>query len=427
MFIALDDNECRIPASKARRREPKARRKELYHCPRCQEDVILKQGPIVIDHYAHYPGSQCTEWEPESQLHLEMKLTISENLKSQPEIKNVYLEKSIGKLYADIFVELISGEQIGIECQVSPKSITEFTDKTNYYSERDVYTLWIFEFVKKELSGTYYTPSKTMLKSHSLNAGRLYGYFGPNQIRSIHFENIGGLRARKNYLMGPFVNNLKPSYYYNTKICVFDDNMSWFKQRWPDCPYSIKNIRKAEKCPNEECPDIYRDICKIMHLGSVGSLTYWPIENHEPDKIPQPMTSKAPFLTPRTPRSITSKPKPRIITSKSLKFLNKRDNRLVKFFNIIDTHLKNGKRGNALMILDTYSMANSDEISDIFRLLYEDDDAGITRIDRIIHRRIFDFRVISPEFFIGVAHKIDKLNLDTIRYKEQDALKIEGE
>jgi competence CoiA-like predicted nuclease len=36
-----------------------AAKSNFFTCPKCKDQLILKQGDIVIHHFGHYPGSVC--------------------------------------------------------------------------------------------------------------------------------------------------------------------------------------------------------------------------------------------------------------------------------------------------------------------------------------------------------------------------------
>lgn len=132
---------------------PDSEKDKDYFCPQCDEMVILKKGTKVIHHFAHHPFQDCEWWEPESQLHLEMKLFIKNLFEKQWSnySKIVELEYRISNLYADVYVETVTGLKIAIECQVSYKPIQKIIEKTKIYSDNDIYTWWIFSGHTKKM------------------------------------------------------------------------------------------------------------------------------------------------------------------------------------------------------------------------------------------------------------------------------------
>jgi len=97
MLSAYDSNNGAVLAREAHRDDGP------YHCPQCEEELILKQGRVTLAHFAHFPRSDCTyASEPESAEHLSAKLEIYEALKAQPGVSKLEVERSLKEVRPDI-------------------------------------------------------------------------------------------------------------------------------------------------------------------------------------------------------------------------------------------------------------------------------------------------------------------------------------
>lgn len=176
MLIALNREGIRVSGSEASKEEE-------YYCQQCGQRVIPKKGDIKIHHFAHYPGSPpCVWWEPETEEHLLMKQEIIELLKRDNDIVLAELEYKLNingnNLFPDVYVELVDGKRIAVECQVSNKPFNLFIQKTELYSKNNIYTLWIFPLrdLREDLTliSDYNVVPIIQRQSHTWNFGRIY-------------------------------------------------------------------------------------------------------------------------------------------------------------------------------------------------------------------------------------------------------------
>lgn len=119
--------------------------KGYYVCPVCGEPVYLRKPRYRVPHFAHYPDSrrECNaEWEPESVEHVMMKRGIKKLLESVDMVSFVEEEYPVGTHLADVYFEA-NGYRIAVECQNSGCSFRRMEEKTKYYLEHDVYTIWV--------------------------------------------------------------------------------------------------------------------------------------------------------------------------------------------------------------------------------------------------------------------------------------------
>lgn len=121
----------------------KLRRKEVFFCPECGEEVILKIGSKRISHFAHKAGSVCADsYERESDYHLRGKFLLYKWLDSlglKPILEPYYQEISQRPDISFIY----KGIQFAIEyqCSVIPEEI--FMKRTNNYFQANITPIWI--------------------------------------------------------------------------------------------------------------------------------------------------------------------------------------------------------------------------------------------------------------------------------------------
>ena len=121
----------------------KLRKKEMFFCPECQEEVILKIGTKRISHFAHKKGSSCTEsYERESEYHLQGKLQLYKWLQTQG-VKPVLeqYEQTISQRPDISFV--YNGCKYVVEYQCTPIPTQLFMKRTITYKKANLIPIWI--------------------------------------------------------------------------------------------------------------------------------------------------------------------------------------------------------------------------------------------------------------------------------------------
>ncbi|WP_180968083.1 competence protein CoiA [Cytobacillus massiliigabonensis] len=119
------------------------RRKEIFFCPECSEQVILKIGTKRISHFAHKVGSVCADsYERESEYHLRGKILLYKWLDSlglKPSLEPYYQEISQRPDISFVY----EGVQYAIEyqCSVIPEEL--FMKRTNNYYQANIVPIWI--------------------------------------------------------------------------------------------------------------------------------------------------------------------------------------------------------------------------------------------------------------------------------------------
>ncbi len=156
---------------------------EDYLCPECNEKLILKQGQIVTEHFAHYPGVHCPS-AGEGLRHMEMKRQIGalfEHCGCQYEISLIPNHR------ADV---LIAGG-IVVECQDSPMSVDEWSERTCAYTVASYPVLWVWNIDRIALDP----------KSGNERSWSEFSFFAdeerriPAEIRQCHYMSYGRVYA----------------------------------------------------------------------------------------------------------------------------------------------------------------------------------------------------------------------------------------
>ena len=120
-----------------------------WTCPHCFEKLSFVNTTTRTKHFRHQV--ECPyQTEPETKEHLNLKKYIYENLK--PDYDARY-EVNIGNRITDVLIKS-NNHQIGIECQVTPMSITELHRLEDYFCN-NAYIVWILYpkyFIPKTLN-----------------------------------------------------------------------------------------------------------------------------------------------------------------------------------------------------------------------------------------------------------------------------------
>ena len=158
-----------------------------FYCPACREQVILKQGRIVIAHFAHYPEATCAyPNEGESDEHRLAKLEIYQALLQASGVTDVRLERYLQDVRPDVsFVK--NGQLVAVEIQVSQLSRDDIAWRTKAYARKDIAVLWtplLLEGVCKEP----YAPNPWERYLHTMYYGKVYYFVEDLQLQPVTFE-----------------------------------------------------------------------------------------------------------------------------------------------------------------------------------------------------------------------------------------------
>ncbi|RKQ32629.1 competence protein CoiA [Oceanobacillus halophilus] len=118
-------------------------KKEAFFCPTCMKPVMIKAGPKMIPHFAHYSSENCPSQEGgEGTYHEQGKLLLFNWLKSQN--LNVELEAYISSIQQrpDILLT-INNKKIAIEYQCARLKVDQVQKRNKGYLKAGIVPIWI--------------------------------------------------------------------------------------------------------------------------------------------------------------------------------------------------------------------------------------------------------------------------------------------
>jgi competence protein CoiA len=118
----------------------------MFLCPNCKQPLILKQGRIVIAHFAHKPPTYCTWSQGETRAHLEAKhhirdVLVSRGTKAEVEVVVPILPGNDRR--ADVMAWSKNGQSLAFELQHSSIGIDEIERRAFAYARAGIAQIWI--------------------------------------------------------------------------------------------------------------------------------------------------------------------------------------------------------------------------------------------------------------------------------------------
>ncbi|WP_277673479.1 competence protein CoiA [Piscibacillus halophilus] len=142
MLTAINSKGKEIKAYNQSKSQLEVIRQQPLYCPECHQKVILKAGPVMIPHFAHYKNSTCPN-QGESQTHLKGKINLYNwCIKQGFYAKLEHVIPSI-KQRLDVLVK-IANRWVAIEYQCSPISLDELQKRTYGIASKGIIPLWVF-------------------------------------------------------------------------------------------------------------------------------------------------------------------------------------------------------------------------------------------------------------------------------------------
>jgi competence CoiA-like predicted nuclease len=203
-----------------------------FYCPETFEELIVRKCVEKRDHFA-YKARLSSVGSKESVLHDRCKTELLEILseaypdgKWEKEREDFRVDKSKG--YEKVRPDLsgrINGKGIIIEIQASTLSLNKILQRTEQYSKRGAYILWIVP-LEEELGKDNFRPRLFERFLHSMYYGRIYYWWRGNgsELTPVHFgtaeryieeshwyEEDGSERTEGGYFK-PFLRVKKPVY-----------------------------------------------------------------------------------------------------------------------------------------------------------------------------------------------------------------------
>ena len=117
-------------------------RTQRFTCPVCNSAVTLKPGRVIVPHFAHRPGSDCSAGQGETREHLQAKATMLAGLRASGYVVSAEIDHRDRRV--DVRVETKRGP-VAIELQHSPIDLATIkqrnrADRAHGYFD----TLWVF-------------------------------------------------------------------------------------------------------------------------------------------------------------------------------------------------------------------------------------------------------------------------------------------
>lgn len=163
--VLQSDNETLTAFSASKDQAP-------FLCPECKAIVILRKGRKRIHHFAHRPPVTCQYGAGETEAHRLCKVSIYNHLVTKPNVRNPALERYMKTVRPDVSAR-ISGVPVAIEVQISNLPIDTVIHRTQEYTRRGIYILWLAQW-RPSLDSGRYSPSMWERWLHAAYLGRIY-------------------------------------------------------------------------------------------------------------------------------------------------------------------------------------------------------------------------------------------------------------
>lgn len=168
-----------------------------FFCAQCQSEVVIHKGLVKVHHFAHKPPVTCQYGQGESEYHRKCKQEIFDCLVNAGGIVCCELERNLGKVVPDIYLETKS-KRIAIEVQISCLTMNRIIERTEEYNRLGIYVLWLPIFNHSILAGVY-SPKLWEKWLHATYYGRVYYWIGGLEIIPVHFDEHQVLVEESNW------------------------------------------------------------------------------------------------------------------------------------------------------------------------------------------------------------------------------------
>ncbi|MBF2260875.1 competence protein CoiA [Staphylococcus capitis] len=181
MLIAMNRMNERVLAKNAKRNQ-------IYRCPYCLGEVILRHGVKVIPHFANKVKSTRPCYKAETYNHYQLKMLLAQKFKAMNYDVDIEPFFKCIKQYPD----LVINQRHAIEIQCSTISTTEIIERTLGLKSIGLKVYWIINDVKKrgdfieltQFQTTFINPIHRTLITWDFTKSRLIVY--------THLQNIAG-------------------------------------------------------------------------------------------------------------------------------------------------------------------------------------------------------------------------------------------
>ena len=183
MLLALRDNSIR-PILANRELDPKVN----YSCPECGRRVILHVGQVRTPHFSHKAIDSCSYGAGETETHRRCKTEIYEALLHSPHVSDVRLERNLQDVRPDVSAR-IKGVPVAIEVQISNLPIETVIRRTEAYTRRGIYLLWVAQWTPR-LASRRYNPRPWERWVHAAYFGRVFYWLSGTSVVPYHFDPV---------------------------------------------------------------------------------------------------------------------------------------------------------------------------------------------------------------------------------------------
>jgi competence protein CoiA len=164
-----------------------------FHCPSCEDEVILKKGKLREHHFAHKPPFDCQYGIGESQIHYKIKRELYSALSVHPNCKKCELERILKGVRPDVSL-YIGKYPVAIEIQKTRININYIIRRTIRYADLGIYLLWILTdnmphtFWHEGEKENVYRIKKWESYLHTMYFNRLYYWQKGAHVIPYHFK-----------------------------------------------------------------------------------------------------------------------------------------------------------------------------------------------------------------------------------------------
>lgn len=156
-----------------------------FVCPACSSRVVIHKGPLKVHHFAHAARAECAYGAGESEAHRLCKESLYLQLRDHPAVTKLELERDLGESRPDISGR-VHGTPVAIEAQISSLGLDEVSRRTEAYSRRGIYTLWL-GLDHFGLDDDKYSPRAWEKWLHAAYFGRAYFWRPGVGLTAVHF------------------------------------------------------------------------------------------------------------------------------------------------------------------------------------------------------------------------------------------------
>ncbi|HCN61163.1 MULTISPECIES: competence protein CoiA [Mammaliicoccus] len=180
MLIGLNQNSELIYAQHAKSQE-------IYKCPECLSELILKKGKHMVTHFAHKANSYCmrNSYKKESLMHLASKHHIYSHLNNKVTIDMEYYLPEI-----DQIPDIIINRNLIVEFQYSSISLDLLMDRTEGFKALNMKVIWIGKDIDYRNGIMHLSYFEAALINH---CERTLITYNPNNQMLIRYERIQSL------------------------------------------------------------------------------------------------------------------------------------------------------------------------------------------------------------------------------------------